>query len=213
MAHTKYVHFLLVTLLLAPAAFAQTGHDYTASGASRSSEVAAPSQYTQTAGIRLDANHGQTLAQFPQLRRGVAIPARGYPRESYARPGMDHGNAKPILIGAAIGFGIGAAIGANRSAHNGTPVGGGIVVAGGLLGFLGGCVGKAVGDFQGLHYSSANRRRIYRPSWSEDEQSDFRRDSKAKQDYAEVSASPAAPIPPSLVTVAAPPVSEAPALP
>jgi hypothetical protein len=103
------------------------------------------------------------------------------------------------LIGAAIGFGVGAALGANASARNGTPVAGGIIIGGGLFALFGGCIGKAVGDFQGLHYSSAHRRRTYRPSGREDdEESELRRDSKSKEDHPQASAQPASPGQPSV---------------
>lgn len=141
---------------------------------------AARSQYIQTAEIPGDSNDGKVLAQFPRRGPGTPFPARrGYPGGRYRTPWVGHGNAGHILIGAAIGFGVGAALGANQSAHNRTPVAGGIIVGGGLLGFIGGCVGKAVGDLHGLHYSPAYRRRTYRPSGPEDdEQSDLRSHSK-----------------------------------
>jgi hypothetical protein len=109
---------------------------------------------------------------------------------------MDHGSAGHILIGAAIGFGVGAALGAKQSAQNGTPVSGGIILGGALFGFLGGCVGKAVGDLQGLHYWSAHGRRVYRPSWPEDDtESKIHSPSNASEGTAEHSeaAQPGAP--------------------
>jgi hypothetical protein len=109
---------------------------------------------------------------------------------------MDHGSAGPILIGAAIGFGIGAALGAKQRAQNGTPVSGGIVLGGALFGLLGGCVGKAVVDLQGIHYWSAHNRRVYRPSSPEDDtESKIHSHSKANKGVPErsVAAKPAAP--------------------
>jgi hypothetical protein len=150
--------------------------------------------YTQTGDILPDANN--TI--LAQLRRGGPgrpfPPQRGYPRERHQTPWMDHGGPGHIVIGAAIGFAVGAALGANQSAHNGTPVSGGIIVGGGLFGLIGGCVGEAVGAFHGVHYSFAHGRKAYRPSWPEDdEESDLRSHSKAKEGHREASAKPALP--------------------
>jgi hypothetical protein len=169
MRNIKHIHLLLGLILLASVARAQNGDSRVASSAPRDESIAAArSRYTLPTDISTDAND-KTLAQ---LLRGVPrrpFP-RGYPRATYQTPWTDHGNAGPILIGAAIGFGVGAALGANHSARNGTPVGGGILIGGGLLGFIGGCVGEAVGTFPGVHYRSAHRRRAYRPSWLEDDE-------------------------------------------
>jgi hypothetical protein len=101
---------------------------------------------------------------------------------------MDHGSPGHILIGAAIGFGVGAALGAHQSARNGTPVSGGILIGGGIFGFLGGCVGQAVSTFPGVHYSSAHRKSRSRPTWPEDdEESDFRSHSNATEGHPETS--------------------------
>jgi hypothetical protein len=196
MKHTKKFSFLLAPVLLASVAFPQTRDKQAADSTPAENAIsAARSRYIQTADILPDADN-TTLAQ---LHRGGPArpfpPQRGYPRETYQRPGADHGSAGHILIGAAIGFGVGAALGANQSAHNGTPVGGGIIVGGGLFGLIGGCVGQAVGTFHGMHYASAHRRRANRPSWPEDdEESELRSHSKAKEgNHAEASAKPASP--------------------
>jgi hypothetical protein len=200
MKHTKHIALLLALVLMASVTFAQTTDGQAADSAPAETAIsAARSRYIQTTDTAPDAGN-TTLAQ---LRRGGParpFPAqRGYPRGTYQTPWRDHGNAGHILIGAAIGFGVGAALGANQSAHNGTPVAGGIIVGGGLFGLLGGCVGKAVGDLQGLHYSSVYRRRTYRPSWPDDgpedrpehdEQGDLRSHSKAKELHSEASAKP-----------------------
>jgi hypothetical protein len=199
MKHTKHIPLPLALVLMASVAFAQTTDGQAADSASAENAIlAARSQYTETARASPPEADSTILAQ---LRRGGPArpfpPQRGYPRGTYQTPWRDHGNAGHILIGAAIGFGVGAALGANQSAHNGTPVAGGIVFGGGLFALLGGCVGKAVGDLQGLHYASVHRRRIYQPSWPEDRpeddaQAELRSHSKAKELHSE-SAKPASP--------------------
>jgi hypothetical protein len=199
MKNTRYfpfLPFLLASLTLASSALAQTTENrrIETENDTRSTDlvVAARSQYTKAAQTSPDTDN-TTLAQLPRGGpRRPFPPQRGYPRPTYRTPRMDHGGAGHILIGAAIGFGIGAAIGANDSARNGTPVSGGILIGGGLFGFLGGCVGKAVGDLQGLHFASVHRRRSYRPYGPEDdEQSALRSHPKGKENRPEASARPA----------------------
>jgi hypothetical protein len=196
MRHAQHIHLLLVSVLLTSLASAQTTDRQAADGAPAEDAIlAARSQYTQATSVSSDADN-KTLAQFPRGGPGRRpSPPRGrYPRERYQTPWMDHGGAGHIVIGAAIGFFVGAALGANQSAHNGTPVSGGIIVGGGLLGLIGGCVGKAVGDLQGVPYASVRRRRTSRPSGpEEDEQSDLRWHSKPREDHPSVSAKPASP--------------------
>lgn len=175
MKHTQNIPLLLASVLLASVALAQTQDSRVADSTPDENSIAvARSRYTQTPGISPNASN-PTLAQLRHSGPGRPFPAqRGYPRPTYQTPWMDHGNAEHILVGAAIGFGIGAALGASNSARNGTPVSGGIIIGGGLFGFLGGCVGKAVGDLQGIHFASTHRRRTYRPYGPEDdEQSDL----------------------------------------
>jgi hypothetical protein len=192
---TKHMQFLLTSVLVASVAFAQTAQtkDRQAADSAPAGDAiaAARNQYTQATGVSSDADNN-TLAQFPRGGPGRPFPPqRRYPSERYQTPWMDHGGAGPVVIGAAIGFAIGAALGANQSAHNGTPVSGGIIVGGGLLGFIGGCVGKAAGTFPGVHYSSLHRRKEYRPSWPEgDEEGSLRSHTNSGEGYAEASASP-----------------------
>ncbi len=214
MKNIKTISLLLAPLLIASVALAQTEDSTMANSTPEENSIsAARSRYTQTSDMPPDASN-TTLAQ---LRRGG--PERpfphqgGYSRGTYQTPWMDHGNAGHILIGAAIGFGVGAAIGASNSARNGTPVAGGIIIGGGLFGFLGGCVGKAVGDLQGLHYASARRKRIQPLPGPEDyEESELRRHSKStKEDPPEASAKPASSGQPSVEATAQ--VSPVPAVP
>jgi hypothetical protein len=191
MKHTKQLPLLLASFLVASLAPAQTRDGRAINSAQANNAIAAArSQYTQTSDISPGASN-TTLAQLHRGGPARRLPTqRGYPRPTYQTPWMDHGNAKHIVIGAAIGFGIGAAIGANNSARNGTPVGGGIIIGGGLFGFLGGCAGKAVGDLQGIHFASSHRRRTYRPSGPEgDEVGEVRSHSKARKGYPEQSVS------------------------
>jgi hypothetical protein len=198
--HILFLPFLLASLMLASSTMAQTTEDQRTEteNATRSvdSIAAARSQYTQTVSASPSADD-TTLAQLHRGGPGRPFPSqRGYPRPTYQTPwmGHDYGNAGHILVGAAIGFGIGAALGANQSARNGTPVSGGIIIGGGLFGFLGGCVGKAVGDLQGIHFASTHRRRTYRPYAPEDdEQSELRSHSKAAEDLPEAAANRAEP--------------------
>ena len=192
MKHIKKSFFLLAPVLLASVALAQTRDAQVANSASEENSIAAArSQYTQTSDIPPDPSN-TTLAQLHRGGPGRPFPPqRGYPRGAYQTPWMDHGNAGHIFIGAAIGFGVGAALGATGSARNGTPVSGGIVIGGGLFALLGGCVGKAVGDLQGLHFASAHHRGIHRPSSPEDDElGEVRRQSKGKEGQPEGSASP-----------------------
>lgn len=195
MRHTRHLQLLLVPVLLAPVAFAQTSDGQATGGASEDAITAARSQYTPTATISTAANDGKTLAQLNQRRPGPPFARQhGYPSGNDQTPWMHHGNAGHVLIGAAIGFGVGAALGAHQSAHNGTPVSGGIIFGGGLLGFIGGCVGGAVGEFPGMRYSSIHRRRGYRPSWREDDdESDLRSQSRDKGSHPEASAKSTSP--------------------
>src|ERR1700691_5205472 len=190
MKNPKYIpllSFLLASLTLASSTMAQSIKDQRDETEqdirSIDSIAAARRQYTQTSDISPETSNA-TLAQLHGGEPARPFPSqRPYPRGTYQTPWMDHGNAGHILIGAAIGFGIGAALGAHNSARDGTPVAGGIVIGGGLFALLGGCVGKAVGDLQGLHYASAHHRRSNRPAGPEDdEQSEFRSHSKAKED-------------------------------
>lgn len=193
MKPTKHIPLLLASVLLASVTFAQTRDGRAADTAPEEISVAR-SHYTQTPDTTLGTEN-TTLAQRTRGGPGRPFPPQqGYPRPTYQARWTDHGNAGHILIGAAIGFGIGAALGANNSARNGTPVSGGIIFGGGIFGFLGGCVGKAVGDLQGIHFASTHRRRIYRPSSPEDdEQTELRSHTKPKEDRSEASAIPAAP--------------------
>jgi len=180
MRYAQHIHLLLVSVLVTSVALAQTRDRQAVDGTPTEDAIsAARSQYTPATSVSSDANN-KTLAQFPRGGPGRPFPPHGrYPRERYQTPWMDHGGAGHIVIGAAIGFAVGAALGGNQSAHNGTPVSGGIIVGGGLLGLIGGCVGKAVGDLEGLHHASVRRRGTERPSGLEDdEQSDLRWHSK-----------------------------------
>jgi hypothetical protein len=190
MRHIQHIHLLLASVLVASVALAQTREKQAADIAPAEDAIsAARSQYTPTTSTSTDINDGKTLAQFNRPMPGRPFPPQhGYPW-GYQTPWTHHGGAGHVLIGAAIGFGVGAALGAHQSAQNGTPVSGGIIIGGGLLGLIGGCIGEAVGTFPGLHYSSARRRRGYRPSGPEDdEESNLRSPSKPKEDHPEASA-------------------------
>jgi hypothetical protein len=199
MKNTRFIFlsFLLASLTLASNMTAQTTEDQRSETENDTRSIdsiaAARSQYTQPSDTSPDASD-TTIAQLRRGGPGRPLPPRAYPRGTYQTQWMDHGNAGHIFVGAAIGFGIGAAIGASGSARNGTPVAGGIIIGGGLFALLGGCVGKAVGDLQGLHYASARRRGIHRPSGPEDdEESERRRHTTSKDDQREASAKPASP--------------------
>ncbi len=213
MAYTKQIHLLLASVLLASGALAQTRDGQAANSAPGADEVsAARSHYTRTADLSPDANDGKTLAQFSRRRPGPPFPPHGYPRGTYQTPWMEHGNAGHAVIGAAIGFGVGAALGAISNGHKGTPVGAGAIVGGALFGFIGGAIGAAHG---GPH-PFARRGRVFRPSWpEEDEESDLRSHSKAKEGNPgqSVSARPASPSHPAGVEEMAPPSSRTPAVP
>jgi hypothetical protein len=216
MRNTKHIHLLLASVLVTSVAFAQATDNPTTDSARAESAIAtARSQYTPAAGISTDASDGKTLAQFTQRRPGSPFPQQhGYPRGSYQTPWMHHASPGHVLIGAAIGFGVGAALGAHQSAHNGTPVSGGIIIGGGLFGLMGGCIGQAVGEFSGMHYSSTHRRRGYRPSWPDDDQdSDLRSPSKAKEDTPEPSATSASASQPVAIEATAAPSPAMPAVP
>jgi hypothetical protein len=217
MKNTRYIPFLpllLASLVLASSTMAQTIEDQrTETNISTIDSIeAARSPYTQTSDISPDTSN-PTLAQSRRGGPGRPFPTqRGYPRQ-YQTPWMDHGNAGHIVVGAAIGFAVGAALGASQSARNGTPVSGGIIFGGGIFSLLGGCVGKAVGDMQGLRFSSAPRRRSLRPAWPEDdEESNLQSHSKSrKSPTAEQTASarPATPSAPNESATAGPPSSGA----
>jgi hypothetical protein len=129
-------------------------------GSSADEITAARSRYTQSAENSTDTGDGPALAQLRRGRPRQPLPPRGYPRGTYQTPWMEHGNAAHAAIGAAIGFGIGATLGAIHSQHNGTPVSGGVLIGGGLLGFIGGAIGAAHGG----PYLFTHRRGGYRRS-------------------------------------------------
>jgi len=173
--YTLLLSLLLAAFTLASSASAQTikaqrTETETEKDARNINTIAAArSQYTQTSEISLDTGD-PTLAQLRGPRPVRPFPSqRPYPRGTYQTPWRDHGNAGHILVGAAIGFGIGAALGAHNSSRDGTPVAGGIIIGGGLFALLGGCVGKAVGDLQSLHFASGYHRGIYLPSAPNDD--------------------------------------------
>jgi hypothetical protein len=166
MRHTHKFSLLLASILLASATLAQTNNPSDADASTEGDSIAAArTRYAQTASAQQDDSNDGTLAQFSQPGR---FPRRsGYPRQqSYQTQWMDHGNARHVLIGAAIGFGIGAALGASHSAHNGTPVGGGVLIGGGIFGFIGGAIGSGFG---GSHPFAHRRRGLPMPG-SEDEE-------------------------------------------
>jgi hypothetical protein len=197
MKNTRFIFlsFLLASLTLASNITAQTTEAQRSETKNDTRSIdaiaEARSQYTQPSDTSLDASD-TTIAQLRRGGPGRPLPPRAYPRGTDQTQRMDRGNAGHIFVGAAIGFGIGAAIGASGSARNGTPVVGGIIIGGGLFSLLGGCVGKAVGDLQGLHYASAHRRGSHRPSGPEDDEESHRH-STSKDDQREASAKPASP--------------------
>ena len=210
MKNTKYIPFLpflQAALTLTSIAMAQTTEAQRTDSETETEKdarnintvAAARSQYTQIADISPDASN-PTLAQ---LRGGPVHPfpsQRPYPRGTYQTPWTDHGNAGHVLIGAAIGFGIGAALGASNSSRDGTPVASGIVIGGGLFALLGGCVGKAVGDLQSLHFASARHRGTYRPSAPEDDQeTELAQHRQTKETRTEASAAHANPVQPAVL--------------
>jgi hypothetical protein len=184
MTHARHVHLLLAPVLLASVALAQSADGQAATGAAGEESIAAArSQYTQTADIPPDANDGTTLAQLPRRGPGMPFPPQhGYPGRPYQTPWMDHGDAGHTLIGAAIGFGAGAAIGACGSDSSGTTRGGRVII--------GGVIFAVIGGFIGGSHPWQHARRVYRPSGLEDdEESDRRSHSKAREGDPEPSAS------------------------
>jgi len=209
MKNTKcilFLSFLLAALTLAPGAMAQTIEDQRTETETETGKdarsidtvAAARSKYTQTSDISLDAGN-TTLAQLRGRGPGHPFPSqRPYPRGTYQTPWRYHGDAGHILVGAAIGFGIGAALGAHNSARDGTPVAGGIVIGGGLFDLLGGCVGKAVGDLQDLHFASAHHRGTHLPSGpnNNDDESELASHPNPHETHTGQSARPTTPSPP-----------------
>jgi hypothetical protein len=133
----------------------------------------------------------QTLAKGPRCRSQMPPPyCCGYCRSAYPIPRMASGGAGHALIGAAIGFGIGATVGSIGSAHNGTSVGGGAIIGGGLLGFIGAAIGAAS---DGPHWFM-HRRRLDPRTWhgdqdpwdEDDEESSRRSHPKSPQDHVEL---------------------------
>jgi len=174
MTYTRIAFLPLAAILLLSVAVGQTKDSQVESNAEEI--TAARGQYTQAAGSSPDTGDGTALAQFRRGRLRQPLPPRGYPRGTYQTPWMEHGNAAHAAIGAAIGFGIGATLGAIHSQHNGTPVSGGVLIGGGLLGFIGGTIGAAHG---GPHLFT-HRRRGYGPSGphEDEDEGDFRSDAK-----------------------------------
>jgi hypothetical protein len=206
MKNPKYIPFLallLAALTLASSTIAQSTEDHRTESETKTRNIdsiaEARIKYTQSSDINPDASN----ATQAQLRGGPVHPfpsQRPYPRGTYQTPWTDHGNAGHVLIGAAIGFGIGAALGASNSSRDGTPVAGGIIIGGALFGFLGGCVGKAVGDLQSLHFASARHRGTYRPSAPEDDQeTELAQHPQTKETRTEASAAHANPVQPAVL--------------
>jgi hypothetical protein len=202
MKNTKYIpllSFLLAALTLTSSTMAQTieaqPNETENDAGSIDSIAAARSKYART----FDTSPETSDPTLAQLRgSGPARPfprQRPYPRGTYQTPWTDHGNAGHILVGAAIGFGIGAALGAHNSARDGTPVAGGIVIGGGLFALLGGCVGKAVGEVQGLHFASAHHKTFRQAATGDDEVSKVGSHPNAKENPKKASATSASPLP------------------
>ena len=195
MRHTHKFSVLLASILLASVALAQTNNSADADAPPENDSIAAArTRYSPTAGVQQDDGNKGTLAQFPQPGR---FPRRSeYPRQqSYRTPWTDHGNARHVLIGAAIGFGIGAALGAHQSVHNGTPVEGGVLIGGGLFGFIGGAIGSGFG---GSHPFAHRRRTFPMPETEEDEEATRGASSGKIRAKTNAAARAASAIPPSL---------------
>jgi hypothetical protein len=170
MRHVHKSSLLLASILLVSAALAQTNNSAdTNASPEKDSIAAARARYTQTADVSQDGSKDATLTQFSQRGQRRCFPRHpGYPRhQNYQTPWRDHGNGRNVLIGAAIGFGIGAALGATNSVHNGTPVEGGVLIGGGLFGFLGGAIGSTFGS---SHPFVHRRRGFPMPGTEEDEE-------------------------------------------
>lgn len=205
MTHTRNFSLLLAPVLLVSVAFAQT-KDLRAEN--RADEVmAARSRYTQTAENSPATGNGAALAQLRRGRLRQPLPPRGYPRGTYQTPWMEHGNAAHAAIGAAIGFGIGATLGAINSEHRGTPVSGGVLIGGGLFGFIGGAIGAVHG---GPHLFT-HRRGVYGPSGPHDDEDegDLRSDARTASHGRLVPARPAAPSQSATIKATTPSASEA----
>jgi hypothetical protein len=212
MKNIKHLHFLLALVLLASVAWAQARDSSMENSVAENDSVsAARSQYTQAA-ENSPAADGTILARLRRRGPDRPLPShRGYPLGTYQTPWMQHGNAAHAVIGAAIGFGIGAALGATHSERNGTPVAGGVIIGGGLLGFIGGTVGACHGG----PYLFTHRRRVYRPTEPEDDkEADLHPDARSKTDQAQqsVSAPPASDGQPVVAGVKAEPTSDIPAV-
>lgn len=201
MTYLRVIPSFLASLLVVASAAAQTADGSTANYLPGRNEISmARSQYTQTADLAPDANDTR-LAQLPRRGPGMPFPPqRGYPRESHPPAWIDGGNAGHALIGAAIGFGVGAAIGASGSDRSGTTLGGRVIIGGTIFAVIGGFIGGA--------HPWPHPRRVYRPSWPEDdEESDLRSHSRAKegQPRQSVLARPASPSQPTGAEAIAPP--------
>jgi hypothetical protein len=177
--HIPFLLFLLVSLMVASGALAQTTEARqieTEKDLLRNDAIsAARSSYTQNVkaeGASRNAGDATLLAQRFQPRPMQPFrPQRGYPQGSYRTPWMDHGNAGHAVIGAVIGFGLGAGLGAgaNPGSHTGTTRAGSALIFGGL----GALIGGVIGGSHGGPYAFAHRRRTYPPSWREGEESDL----------------------------------------
>src|SRR5258708_2672000 len=172
MRHTRQMHILLASLLLAASASAQTADSQaTPSGASEVDGIAmARSQYAETADIARDSNAKTILAQFQRRGPGAPIPPRrAYPRrESYGTTWAGYGDARHVAIGAAIGFGVGATFGAIGSIRNRGSVGDGILLGGSLCGLFGAAIGASHAGYS----SFARHRKMHQQSRQEDEEAD-----------------------------------------
>ena len=207
MRYPRVIPSLLASLLIVSSATAQTSDAPTANDLNAGSEIAAArSQYTQTAEVSPDAKD-DTVAQL--ARRGPRTsfpPRRGYPRGTYQTPWMENGSAGHALVGAAIGFGVGAAIGACGSDRSGTTLGGRVIIGGTILAVIGGAIGAA--------HPWPHARRVYRPSWPEDDQErDLRSHSKESDPGQSVSTRQSLPRQSTGLEATVPPSSEVPAVP
>jgi hypothetical protein len=164
--------FALLVLLLV-AIPGQTQDHKSTNDVAPSREIAvARSQYTQAENVFPDISESApseqpgpdniTLAQLSRRRPVAPFPRRGgYPARNYPNMWNSEGDARHVLIGAVVGFGLGAALGAKANTDQHAGVGASL-----LFGTFGGLIGAAVGH-GARTFQARNGHRHQEPSGDE----------------------------------------------
>ncbi len=187
MKNTKFFSLLLMSLLLASAAQAQSGKPEVPDAPQPQDYVSQPIEITSPANTEASGDN-QVISQVRQYPRFPRRPMGPYRGQGYRSRGPTPGLSP---LGALIGFGAGAALGAARSQD---ATGGGRLASGLLVGAISALIGGAVGNAIGAASPLLHAKRTHpatRPG--DDDGSDLRADARGVHSKRPVSPMPASP--------------------